>query len=430
MNYAELDKAYTWHPFTPMRDWCAPEHEPLMLCSGEGVYLVDQHGNRYLDGNASIWTNIHGHCHPRINDAIKAQLDRVAHTSYLGFGNPPAAQLASELVGLFPDGGLEKVFFSDNGSTAIEAAVRMSLQFWRQNGQPGRDVILAFDAAYHGDTLGAASLGGIPLFKGSANQFGYVVQRVRTFEDLAALPADDLQHIAAVIIEPLVQGVNTMRLWPKGMLKALETWCRGQGIFLILDEVMTGFGRTGTMFACQQEKVVPDFLCMAKGLSGGYLPLAATLVNQRVYEGFLGAPSEGRTFFYGHSFTGNQLGCAAALASLAVFREEKVLEQLPAKIKAFDRLLQGLTDLPHVVDVRRCGLIAGIELVKQRSPRLDYDTAEQVGARVCVAARKHALLTRPIANTIVLMPPLCVVESELETMVKAVRLAVEEVCGG
>jgi adenosylmethionine-8-amino-7-oxononanoate aminotransferase len=239
-----------------------------------------------------------------------------------------------------------------------------------------------------------------------------------------------LQHIAAVIIEPLVQGVNTMRVWPKGMLKALETWCRGQGIFLILDEVMTGFGRTGTMFACQQEKVVPDFLCMAKGLSGGYLPLAATLVNQRVYEGFLGAPSEGRTFFYGHSFTGNQLGCAAALASLAVFREEKVLEQLPAKIKAFDRFLQGLTDLPHVVDVRRCGLIAGIELVKQRSPRLDYDTAEQVGARVCVAARKHGLLTRPIANTIVLMPPLCVVESELETMVKAVRLAVEEVCGG
>ncbi|WP_218280860.1 aminotransferase class III-fold pyridoxal phosphate-dependent enzyme [Verrucomicrobium spinosum] len=353
-----------------------------MLCSGEGCYLVDQHGNRYLDGNASIWTNIHGHCHPRINEAIKAQLDRVAHTSYLGFGNPPAAQLASELVGFFPDGGLEKVFFSDNGSTAIEAAVRMSLQFWRQNGQPGRDVILAFDSAYHGDTLGAASLGGIPLFKGSANQFGYVVQRVRTFEDLAALPADDVQHIAAVIIEPLVQGVNTMRLWPKGMLKALETWCRGQGIFLILDEVMTGFGRTGTMFACQQEKVVPDFLCMAKGLSGGYLPLAATLVNQRVYEGFLGAPSEGRTFFYGHSFTGNQLGCAAALASLGIFREEKVLEQLPAKMKVFERLLQGLTGLPHVAEIRRCGLIAGIELVKQRSPRLDYDAVEQVGT-VC-----------------------------------------------
>lgn len=413
-----------------MRDWCAPDHEPLLLEGGQGCSLVDQHGNRYLDGNSSIWTNIHGHNHPRINAAIKAQLDRVAHTSYLGFGHSLAARLAAELAGLFPGHELNKVFFSDNGSTAIEAAVRMSLQFWRQNGQPGRDVILAFDAAYHGDTLGAASLGGIPLFKGSANQFGYVVQRVRNFEELATLSEDDVQHLAAVIIEPGIQGVAGMRPWAKGMLKALETWCRGHGVFLILDEVMTGFGRTGRMFACQHEAVVPDFLCLAKGITGGYLPLAATLTNQRVFDGFLGAPAEGRTFFYGHSYTANQLGCSAALASLEVFREERVLEQLPEKVTIFERHLAHLKDLPQVAEVRQMGLIAGVELVRQRSPRVDYAPEERMGARVCLAARKHGLLTRPIGDVIVLMPPLCVSPGEMEQMVQAVSRAVAEVCGG
>ena len=399
-----------------MRDWCAPDHEPLMLVSGDGCWLFDQHGKRYLDGNASIWTNIHGHCHPKINDAIKAQLDRVAHTSFLGFSNPPAALLAEQLVRLFPANTLTKVFYSDNGSTAIEASVRMALQYWMQNGHPERDVILSFDQAYHGDTLGAASLGGISLFKGSANHFGYAVERVPDLEALGSLDEALTKRVAAVIIEPLMQGAAGMRLWPQGMLRQLRAWCDERDIFLILDEVMTAFGRTGKMFACENEGVIPDFIAFAKGLSGGYLPLAATLTTQRVFDGFLGDPSEGRTFYYGHSYTGNQLGCAAAIASLEVFREDRVLEELPAKVEILKSLLEPLKGHPHVKEVRQCGLMAGVEL-KSDSP---------IGSKVCMTARKHGLLTRPIVNTIVLMPPLCISEKEMKLMIHALTLAIEE----
>jgi adenosylmethionine-8-amino-7-oxononanoate aminotransferase len=413
------EKEFIWHPFTPMRQWCAPEHEPLLLTRGEGCWLWDQHENRYLDGNSSIWTNIHGHNHPRINEAIKAQLDRVAHTSFLGFTHEPAIELARQLVALFPPDSLSKVFYSDNGSTAIESSVRMALQFWQQNGRPERDLILSFEAGYHGDTLGAASLGGITAFKGIANSFGYEVRRVRGIHDLAHLDATLVGRLAAVIIEPLIQGAAGMRLWPAGMLKQLESWCRERDIFLILDEVMTGFGRTGKMFACEHEDVVPDILCLAKGLTGGYLPLAATLTTNRIFEGFLGEPRDGRTLYYGHSYTGSQLGCAAALASLRIFRDEKVVEQLPAKVAHFTTLLNGLRDVRHVRDVRQCGLIAGIEIASN----------DPVGAGICLAARKHGLLTRPILNTIVLMPPLCVNPAEMSQMVEAVRLGIDEVCG-
>ena len=412
-----------------MRDWCAPEHEPLMLTEGRGCWLFDQHGNKYLDGNASIWTNIHGHNHPKINAAIKAQLDRVAHTSFLGFTNPPAAQLAHELVSLFPENTLNKVFFSDNGSTAIEAAVRMALQYWKQNGRPERDVILSFDQAYHGDTLGAASLGGISLFKGSANHFGYAVERVNDLNALSSLTDGVTQRIAAVIIEPLMQGAAGMRVWPGGMLRELSDWCRERDIFLILDEVMTGFGRTGKMFACEHEGVAPDFLCLAKGLTGGYLPLAVTMTTQRVFDGFLGDLNEGRTLYYGHSYTGNQLGCAAALASLEVFREERVLEQLPDKVAVFEKLLGDLKQHPHVGEVRQCGMMAGVEIVRSKEPREDYAACELMGSKVCLAARKHGLLTRPIVNTIVLMPPLCITPEEMEMMVTAVKQGIGEVCG-
>jgi adenosylmethionine-8-amino-7-oxononanoate aminotransferase len=426
-DFVSLDKAHVWHPFTPMQDWCAPDHEPIMLVDGEGCWLADKHGNRYLDGNSSIWTNIHGHRHPRIHAAIKAQLDHVAHTSFLGFANPPAAQLAGELTALIPGGRLNKVFYTDNGSTAIESAVRMALQYWQQNGAPQRTRIISFDSAYHGDTLGAASLGGIPLFKGSGNQFGYAVQRIGSAEQLERL--DELENVAAVIIEPLIQGAAGMRLWPKGMLKQIETWCRAHDVFLILDEVMTGFGRTGKMFACEHEEVVPDFLCLAKGLTGGYLPLAATLTTQRVFDGFLGDVSEGRTFFYGHSYAGSQLGCAAALASLEVFREERLIEQLPAKVAAFTAVLETLRDHPHVIDIRQCGLIAGIEIGKSKEPREKYPTADRMGVKVCLTARKHALLTRPVVNTLVLMPPLCATKMEMRQMASALRAGIDETCG-
>jgi adenosylmethionine-8-amino-7-oxononanoate aminotransferase len=380
-----------------------------MLMEGHGCTLRDQFGNEYLDGNASIWTNAHGHNHPAINAAITEQLGKVAHTSFLGFTHEPAIRLAKELVDLVPGGRLTRAFFTDNGSTAIESAVRMALQYWKQNGRPQRDTLVAFDRAYHGDTLGAASLGGIPLFKGSGNDFGYRVVTVSSVAELAAL---DANHIAAVIIEPLIQGAAGMRLWPKGMLKALDAWRQAHDMFLILDEVMTGFGRTGKMFAYEHEDVVPDFLCLAKGLTGGYLPLAVTLTSERVFEGFLGEPHEGRTFFYGHSYAGSQLGCAAALASLRVFREDRVLEQLPAKIALLGELMGDLSAF------RQCGMIAAMTV---DSP--DFT----LGAKICLAARKHGLLTRPIGNTLVLMPPLCVTLDEIERMVAALRAALAEV---
>lgn len=404
---AELEKRHSWHPFTPMQAWGAEGHEPVMIESGRGCVLRDQHGREYLDGNASIWTNIHGHNHPAINAAIIEQLGKVAHTSFLGFSHAPAALLAKELVDLLPGGKMERVFFSDDGSTAIECAVRMALQFWRQNGRPERDTIVAFDRAYHGDTLGAASLGGISMFKGSANHFGYRVVRVQSLDELRQ---QEPEQLAAVIIEPLIQGVANMRLWPKGMLRDLNAWCGQNDVFLILDEVMTGFGRTGKMFACLHEDVVPDFLCLAKGLTGGYLPLAATLTTKRVFEGFHGPEN---TFFYGHSYTANPLGCAAALASLRVFRDEAVLEHLEPKIALLAELLAELQNVPGVLSTRQLGLIAGIDV-------------DANGAEVCLAARKHGLLTRPIQNTLVLMPPLCVSEVELRQMVKAIQLALAE----
>jgi adenosylmethionine-8-amino-7-oxononanoate aminotransferase len=286
----------------------------------------------------------------------------------------------------------------------------MALQFWRQNGRPERDTIIAFDRAYHGDTLGAASLGGIPTFKGSANQFGYRVVRVQSLDELRE---QSPERLAAVIIEPLIQGVANMRLWPKGMLRELNAWCGQNDVFLILDEVMTGFGRTGKMFACLHEDVVPDFLCLAKGLTGGYLPLAATLTTKRVFEGFHGPEN---TFYYGHSYTANPLGCAAALASLRVFRDEAVLEHLEPKIALLAELLAELQPVPGVLATRQLGLIAGIDLAGPAG----------TGAAVCLAARQHGLLTRPIQNTLVLMPPLCVTVPELRQMVNAIRSALEE----
>ncbi len=402
----QLEKQHLWHPFTPMADWCDDAHEPLMLVSGEGCTLRDQHGREYLDGNASIWTNVHGHHHPVIDAAITEQLGKVAHTSFLGFTHEPAIRLAKELVELMPGSELQRVFYSDNGSTAIEVAVRMALQFWQQNGQPQRDTLVAFDRAYHGDTLGAASLGGIAQFKG--NDLGYRVLRVTNLDELSLL---DSARVAAVIIEPLIQGVARMRLWPQGMLCELDAWCEREDVFLILDEVMTGFGRTGKIFACEHEGVVPDFLCLAKGLTGGYMPLAATLTTNAVFEGFLGPQ---RTFFYGHSYTANQLGCAAALASLRIFREEAVLERMQPKIARFAELLAELRTHEKISEVRQLGLIAGIDVIGP----------EGTGARVCMAARAHGLLTRPILNTVVLMPALCISEAELQRMVDAVRLSV------
>jgi adenosylmethionine-8-amino-7-oxononanoate aminotransferase len=300
----------------------------------------------------------------------------------------------------------------------------MSLQYWQLTGQPRRTRFLAFDNAYHGDTAGASSLGGVGTF---TNRFAAVHFPVRHIANIAALEQVETDEIAAIIIEPLVQGAAGIRLWPPGMLKELRAWCDRQGVLLIFDEVLTGFGRTGRMFACQHENVLPDFLCLAKGLTGGYLPLAATLATERIYEAFLGEYHELKTFFYGHSYCGNPLGCAAALASLRIFDEEKTLETLQPKIALLHELLAELKNAPHIADVRQCGFIAGIEI--QHSANESHPWQDQIGHRICLAARKHGLLTRPILDTVVLMPPLCISEDQLQNAVSALSRAIGEVCG-
>lgn len=428
--WLDADRAHQWHPFTQMRDWCAPGHEPPVIVSARGATLRDSRGHEYLDGNSSIWTNLHGHNHPRINAAITAQLGEFAHCSFLGCTHPPAIELGRELVELFPPGTLTRVFFSDDGATAIEAALRMARQYWQLVGQGQRQRFLAFDHAYHGDTVGAASLGGIPLIHGRLAPAADVL-RVASVDALDALPADEIETLAGAVIEPLIQGAAGMRLWPPGTLQTLRAWCDRHGVLLVADEVMTGFGRTGTMFACEREGVLPDFLCLAKGLTGGYLPLAATLTTERVYEAFLGGYEERKTFFYGHSYTASALGCAAARASLAIFREEGVLARLRGQIEHLAQLLAArLAPLRHVAEIRQCGFIAGIELMDDPAKGKPFPWQAQTGARVCLAARAHGLLTRPIGDTLVLMPPYCVSEGELERAVEALRRGVETVLPG
>jgi adenosylmethionine-8-amino-7-oxononanoate aminotransferase len=413
----EADQAHCWHPFTRQAEWCARGHEPLVLVRGEGSWLWDSEGRRYLDGNSSIWTNIHGHAHPAINAAIQDQLGKVAHTSFLGFTHPLAAELARRLCGFFPEKSLERVFFSDDGSTAIECALKMAVQYRQQTGEPQRSGFIAFSNGYHGDTLGAASLGGVARFSNRLDGIGFPVQHVGSMDELRSMPNGE---IAAVVIEPLIQGVNEMRPWPAGMLGDLRSWCDETGVHLILDEVMTGFGRTGTMFACQREHVIPDFLCLAKGLTGGYLPLAATLTTGKIYDAFLGAAE--RAFYYGHSYTANPLGCAAALASLDVFEKERTLDHLPEKIA---RLSNGLAALksrqPLVHEIRQCGFIAGIEL--RRPDGEKFPPGERFGEAVCLAARAHGLLTRPIMDTVVLMLPLSSSLGEIDHAVHALEAA-------
>jgi adenosylmethionine---8-amino-7-oxononanoate aminotransferase len=420
---ADLDKAHIWHPFTQMTDWIAPDHQPIVLTSGRGPWLEDSLGRRYLDGNSSIWTNIHGHNHPVLNKAIHDQLARVAHTSFLGFTNPVAPKLAARLLNLLAGSGLTKVFYSDDGSTAIEVAIKMAVQYFLQTDHPRKIGFISFENAYHGDTLGASSLGGISLFHEKFRSHQFPVTRIGSVESLAGI---DASSIGALVIEPMIQGAAGMRLWPAGMLKTLRRWCDENEVLLIFDEVMTGFGRTGKFFACQYEDVFPDFMALAKGLTGGYLPLAATLTTDRVFSAFLGAAE--KTFYYGHSYCANQLGCAAALANLEIFESEGVLESLQPKIAYLAMRLHGIEQLPNVREIRRAGFIAGIEV--GRPDGTPFDATDQIGARICVAARDYQLLTRPIRDVIVLMLPLCVSLQEIDQAVKAIELGIQAVCEG
>src|SRR6266516_3588988 len=379
------DKRFVWHPFTNMREWCAAEHEPLVLVEGRGALLRDSKGREYIDGNSSIWTNIHGHNHPHINAAIRRQLDQVAHTSFLGFTNPAAVELARAMVALFPESSLGRVFFSDDGSTGIEVALRVADQYWRLR-RSERHQFIAFRSAYHGDTAGAASLGAAAMFQTGSPRWNFPAIQVPDINALEALAPAEIAKIAAVVIEPLIQGAAGMRLWPSGTLRAVREWCSRTDMLLIVDEVMTGFGRTGRMFASEHEDVVPDMMVLGKSLTGGYLPLAITLISEKLFFAFDGSVAEGTALAYGHSYTGNALGCVAAKASLEVFEKERVLEALQPKIRHLSSALAGLRQLPGVKDVRQCGFIAGIEMEDS------LETAgPAVAAAVCIEARCHGL---------------------------------------
>jgi adenosylmethionine-8-amino-7-oxononanoate aminotransferase len=416
MSLAADDHRYIWHPFTQQQGWV--EEEPVIIESAEGTTLTDTEGRRYIDGVSSLWCNVHGHRHPKIDAAIEEQLGRVAHTTMLGLSHKPAIELAKRLVEIAPP-GLSRVFYSDSGSTATEIALKIAFQYWAQNGER-RTKFITLKDAYHGDTLGSVSAGGIDLF--------HETYRPLLFETLKAQPGDLAQmerllaenedEVAAVMIEPLVQGAAGMLMHPPGYLGAVRRLCDRYGVLLICDEVATGFGRTGTMFACEQEEVAPDLMCVAKGITGGYLPLAATFTTERIYEGFLGRHDEYRTFFHGHTYTGNPLACAAAIASLDVFQEERTLECLQAKIDLLTRLLEPIAQLPDVAEVRQRGFMVGIELD-------GFDAAERIGHRVALEARARGAIIRPLGDVIVLMPPLSIDGAELQRLVAITRQAIE-----
>ncbi len=405
-SLADTDHRYLWHPFTQMRQWLA--EEPVIIETGQGAILRDVEGKEYIDANSSIWTNLHGHQHPQITQAIKDQLDRIAHSSFLGLSNVPAIALAERLSKLT---GLPRVFYSDDGSTAMEAAIKMAVQYWQHCGQPRRKEFIAFTDAYHGDTIGAVSIGGIHLFHKTFQPLTFKVRRAANIKELKDLLTDE---VAAVCIEPMIQGAAGMRLWPAGLLREVRDLC--QDTLLIADEVMTGFGRTGKMFACEHEGVTPDLMAVAKGLTGGYLPLAATLTTEKIFAAFLGEYAEFKTFFHGHSYTGNQLGCAAALASLQIFEDEQVLEKLQSKIGDLQSRLAGCRGLPGVVAVRQCGFIGAVEV----GP---YRLEEQIGIKICRALRDRGVLTRSIGNVIVIMPPYCITRPQLDAIFDALAKA-------
>ena len=385
-----------------------------MIASAEGTDLIDTAGRRYIDGVSSLWCNVHGHRHPRIDAAIRDQLDRVAHSTMLGLTHPPGAALAARLTELAPP-GLSRVFYSESGSAAVEIALKIAFQYFQQHGEERRTSFVSLTDAYHGDTIGAVSVGGIDLFHGKYGPLLFESHRCDAgdVERLECILDFHGEEIAAVILEPLVQGAAGIRVQPPGFLRRVRELTEAHGVLMIADEVATGFGRTGTMFACEQERVAPDLLCLGKGLTGGYLPLAATLATEEVHDGFLGAYEDFRTFFHGHTFTGNPLACAAALASLELFDSEQTLLRLQPKIRLLAELLGRLEEMSEVAEVRGRGFMVGIDLG-------EHDPALRLGHRVTVEARERGAIVRPLGDTVVLMPPLAISKDDLTRLVEIV----------
>ncbi len=436
----ERDRRHVWHPFAQMREYLGMP--PLLIVAGRGGWLRDAAGREYLDGNASIWTNVHGHRDSDLDAALRAQLDAVAHTTLLGLAHGPAAELAAELVAEAP-AGLEKVFYTDNGSGAVEVALKQSFQFWQLTGRPEKTGVIGLSGAYHGDTFGAMAVGDSGAFHErfrpwcfparhfaapSCAEWGGVVREADASASLAGLRGlleRDAGRTAAVILEASVQGAAGMRLQPPGFLRAVAALCAEHDVHLILDEVFTAFGRLGHVLVCAAEGVTPDFLCLAKGLGAGYLPLAATLTHARIHDAFLGKFSEGRAFFHGHTFAGNPLACAVALASLRKLRPLVADGTLARRAAVFGREIASLHGHAHVAAIRQRGFAAAVDLRRADGAAFDPDT--RAGLQACLRAREHGLILRPLGDSLLLVPPLCLDEAELGQLVARTRRAIDDV---
>jgi len=442
----QWDKQHVWHPFTQMQDW--EGEQPIVITRGEGSWLIDSEGNRYLDGVASMWTNVHGHCRRELNEALKDQVDRLDHSTLLGLASEQSILLAHRLAQITPP-GLDRFFYSDNGSTAMEVAVKMAFQYQVHRGRPERSRFITFHNAYHGDTIGAVSVGGIDIYHGTFRPLLFeTIQAPSPYcyrcelscsgpgscglKCLDALEALMLQYganCAGLVIEPLLQGAGGMIVQPPGFLRRVRQLCDRYGLLMIADEVATGFGRTGRMFACDHEDVVPDIMAISKGIAAGYLPLAATVTTEEVYSAFLGRYAELKTFFHGHTFTGNPLACAVALKSLELFESDNLLESLQPKIARLEDRLAEFACLPHVGNIRHCGLAAGIELVEDKGSKQAYPWELKTGVRVCLEARKLGIFSRPLGNTVVVFPPLSITEEELELLLDGLERAIKNITG-
>jgi adenosylmethionine-8-amino-7-oxononanoate aminotransferase len=440
MNYGELkrlDHTYLWHPFTQMQEWMG--EDPCIISEGDGHYLIDIHGRKYLDGVSSLWCNVHGHRKKQLDAALRAQLDRIAHSTFLGLTHVAGIQLAQKLIGIAPR-GLQRVFYSDSGATAVEIALKIAVQYWQLKGEVKRTQIATLAESYHGDTVGSMSMGYSETFHRYHKSLLFPVLRLtpphvfRYYQGMSEAEAlnaaiaeaeekfaQQKGTLAALVMEPLMQGAAGMWSQPAGYVKAMAELCRRHGMLLVLDEVATGFGRTGKMFACEHAGVSPDILCLAKGITGGYLPLAATLTTEEVFSAFLGEYKEFKTFFHGHTYTGNPLGCAVALANLELFERDRIIEQMQPKIAYLgQRLRTEMVSLRHVSDIRQWGFMIGIELVEDKTQRGNYRPEKRVGHRVIQEARKRGVMIRPLGDIIILMPPLTITQDELKMLLDVV----------
>jgi len=444
LTYRELlekNRRYLWNPFTQMKTYL--DDEPLIIERGEGVKLIDVNGKEYYDGNASVWLNVHGHNHPALNRAIVEQLDRIAHSTLLGAANVPAILLAEQLVRITPS-RLQKVFYSDSGAEAVEIALKMAYQYWRHRRRPEKDTFISMKNAYHGDTLGAVSVGGMDLFHQTFERLLFPTIKVpypypyrfpgteeeckeQALQALKQVLKEKADRIAALIVEPMMQGAGGMIRMPASFLKQVEKLCREHEVLLICDEVATGFGRTGMMFACEHEGVEPDLMALGKKLTGGYLPVAATLTSDEIYSAFYGDYEEAKTFFHGHSYTGNQLGCAVALANLKLYEEKELIAHVQRISRVLEKEFATWDALNHVGEVRQLGLMVGIELVRDKGSKEPYRFEDKIGVRICRRARDLGLITRPLDHVITFMPPLAVQEEDLLQMVRILRQAIQEV---